>query len=79
MAILYGALRVLQDLGPELAGSVRFVFQPAEEEACGGKVLIEKGLLEIAPQPRMAYALHGWPGQKEGTLGAAPGPRNVGG
>ena len=74
MAILYGALRVLQQMTGEIAGSVRFVFQPAEEQACGGKVLIEKGLLEIEPRPVIAYALHGWVGQPQGTLSSAPGP-----
>ena len=74
MAILCGVLRVLQEMTGEIAGSVRFVFQPAEEEACGGKAIIEKGLLEIEPRPVIAYALHGWVGQEQGTLSAAAGP-----
>jgi amidohydrolase len=74
MAILYGALRTLQEMKADIAGSVRFVFQPAEEEACGGNALIEKGLLQIEPRPVIAYALHGWVGQKQGTLSSAPGP-----
>jgi amidohydrolase len=74
MAILYGALRTLQEMREEIAGSIRFVFQPAEEEACGGRVLIEKGLLSIEPRPVIAYALHVWVGQRQGTLSAAPGP-----
>ena len=74
MAILYGVLRTLQEMKREIAGSIRFVFQPAEEESCGGKALIDKGLLEIAPRPAFAFALHGWPRQPFGTLSAAPGP-----
>lgn len=74
MAILLGTARVLESLAAELAGSVRFVFQPAEEEAAGGKALIEKGLLDIAPRPSMAFALHGWPGAPLGSLGSAAGP-----
>jgi amidohydrolase len=74
MAILIGALRVLEGLVGELMGSVRFVFQPAEEEARGGKVLIEKGLLELAPRPDFAFALHGWAGTPVGMVSAAPGP-----
>ncbi len=74
MAILYGVLRTLQEMRRDIAGSVRFVFQPAEEESCGGKALVEKGLLEIAPRPAHAFALHGWPRQAFGTLSAAPGP-----
>jgi amidohydrolase len=74
MAILAGAARVLETFSGELAGSVRFVFQPAEEEAAGGKVLIEKGLLDIAPRPAAAFALHGWPGLPVGCLSSAAGP-----
>ena len=74
MAILLGTVRVLETFAPDLAGSVRFVFQPAEEEAAGGKALIEKGLLEIAPRPTAAFALHGWPGVPVGSLASAAGP-----
>jgi len=74
MAMLIGASRVLQGLAAELRGSVRFVFQPAEEEAAGGKALIEKGLLKAGPLPDMAFALHGWPGIPLGVLSSAAGP-----
>src|SRR5208337_1291720 len=74
MAILLGAARVLETFSRELAGSVRFVFQPAEEEAAGGKALIEKGLLDIAPRPTAAFALHGWPGVPVGCVSSAAGP-----
>lgn len=74
MAILLGAARVLEGLAGHLAGSVRFVFQPAEEERCGGKALIEKGLLDIAPRPEIAFALHGWVGLSVGAVSSAPGP-----
>jgi hippurate hydrolase len=74
MAILLGTARVLETFAAELGGSVRFVFQPAEEEAAGGKALIEKGLLDIAPHPSVAFALHGWPGVPLGSLAAAAGP-----
>jgi amidohydrolase len=74
MAILIGTARVLSTLSDRLAGSVRFVFQPAEEEAAGGKVLIEKGLLDIEPRPGIAFALHGWPGLPVGALSSAAGP-----
>lgn len=74
MAILLGTARVLESFATEMSGSVRFVFQPAEEEAAGGKALIEKGLLEIVPRPTVAFALHGWPGVPVGSLGSAAGP-----
>jgi amidohydrolase len=74
MAILLGAARVLSALADRIRGSVRFVFQPAEEEAAGGKVLIEKGLLDLEPRPGIAFALHGWPGLPVGTLSSGAGP-----
>jgi amidohydrolase len=74
MAILLGTARVLQTFSREIAGSVRFVFQPAEEEAAGGKALIEKGLLDLAPRPGAAFALHGWPGLPVGSVSSAAGP-----
>ncbi|HUJ76024.1 MAG TPA: M20 family metallopeptidase, partial [bacterium] len=74
MAILLGTARVLSSFADRIRGSVRFVFQPAEEEAAGGKVLIERGLLDLGPRPGMAFALHGWPGLPVGSLSSAPGP-----
>ena len=73
MAMLYGAARVLEGLAGELSGAVRFVFQPAEEEACGGRTLVERGLLDLQPTPDLAFALHGWPGVPAGTIASAPG------
>jgi amidohydrolase len=74
MAMLLGAAKVLEGMKGDLAGNVRFVFQPAEEEALGGKVLVEKGLLDLEPRPDVAFALHGWPGVSRGCLASAPGP-----
>jgi amidohydrolase len=74
MAMLLGAARVLESFSSELAGSVRFVFQPAEEEAAGGKALIGKGLLDLVPRPAAAFALHGWPGSPVGSVSSAAGP-----
>jgi hippurate hydrolase len=72
-AILLGAVRVLEGLADRFAGSIRFVFQPAEEQAGGGRMLVEKGLLEAEPRPKAVFALHGWPGLPVGAVAAAPG------
>jgi amidohydrolase len=74
MAILIGTLKVLGGLTDLFDGSVRFVFQPAEEEAGGGKMMVDKGLLDTDPKPSAVYALHGWPGIATGTIAAIPGP-----
>jgi hippurate hydrolase len=73
MAMLAAAAEVLGGLADRFAGSVRFVFQPGEEEMGGGLRLIERGLLEAEPRPAAAFALHGWPGLPEGRLAASPG------
>ncbi len=72
-AILLGVARVLDGMAGELKGSVRFVFQPAEEEEGGGKELIERGLLDAEPRPEAAFALHGWIGLPAGRVSSAPG------
>ncbi len=74
IAILIGTLKVLDRLTDLFDGSVRFVFQPAEEEAGGGKMMVDKGLLDADPKPSAVYALHGWPGIATGTIAAIPGP-----
>jgi len=72
-AVLIGTLKVLDSLKERFAGSVRFVFQPAEEEAGGGRMMVAKGLLDSDPKPEAVFALHGWPGIPVGTIAARPG------
>jgi len=74
MAVLLGTLKVLDELAESFCGSVRFVFQPAEEEAGGGAMMVEKGLLDTEPRPSAVFALHGWPGTPVGSIAAASGP-----
>jgi amidohydrolase len=73
MAILIGALKVLDGFTDQIGGSIRFVFQPAEEEAGGGRTMVERGLLDADPKPAAVFALHGWPGIPAGTIAATPG------
>jgi hippurate hydrolase len=72
--MLLGAALVLQELREALPGTVELVFQPAEERAGGGKLLVEKGLLERGPVPEGAFALHGWPGRPLGSFFSIAGP-----
>lgn len=74
MAMLMGAAEVLTGMREHLSGSVRFVFQPAEEETGGGKRMVRAGLLEQVPRPDAAFALHGWPGIPLGALASVAGP-----
>lgn len=62
----------------ELAGTIKFVFQPAEEGLCGEEVggaemMIRDGVLEN-PKPDFALALHLWNEKPLGWLGVAGGP-----
>ncbi|AQT46216.1 M20 aminoacylase family protein [Bartonella choladocola] len=54
-------------------GTVRVIFQPAEESLGGGKKMIDDGLFEKFPCDRI-YGLHNWPGFPAGTLRFTKGP-----
>jgi amidohydrolase len=69
--MLVGAAQVLCELRNELPHGVRFVFQPGEEMVCGGKTLVARGACDDATA---AYALHGWPGLRVGTVACKSGP-----
>ncbi|HTN13021.1 MAG TPA: M20 family metallopeptidase [Acetobacteraceae bacterium] len=70
---LLGVAEVLRDLAPQLAGTVKLVFQPAEEAIGGMKVMIEEGLLE-GPKVDMALGFHNHPGAAAGTFEFTRGP-----
>jgi len=70
-AMLAGAARVLAARRDDLAGEVRFMFQPGEEGFHGARFMLEDGLLgggEHGPLPDAAFALHVWPNAPHGTL-----------
>ena len=49
----------------DFAGTVHFIFQPAEENEGGGRVMVEEGLFERFPMDAV-YGLHNWPGLEIG-------------
>lgn len=53
-------------------GTVHFIFQPAEENEGGGRVMVEDGLFEKFPMD-MVFALHNWPGREVGSFAVKPG------
>lgn len=65
--------RLLEAHRQELAGTVKFVFQPAEEGLGGAEAMIADGVLEN-PRPDLALALHLWNEKPLGWLGITPGP-----
>ena len=72
-AMLLGAVSILSKMKDSLHGNVKAVFQPAEEDGGGGKILVEKGVLDHEPAVDEVYALHGWPGLAEGFFESVPG------
>ncbi|PTL92991.1 amidohydrolase [Halomonas litopenaei] len=50
---------------PDFAGRVYFIFQPAEENEGGGRVMVEEGLFDRFPMEAV-YGVHNWPGMAVG-------------
>lgn len=73
MAMLLGAAKVLSGMKDRLKGSVKFIFQPAEEGEGGARQMIEEGVLEN-PDVEEIYGIHLWNYQKFGTVGIKEGP-----
>ncbi|MBW2122615.1 MAG: amidohydrolase, partial [Deltaproteobacteria bacterium] len=73
MAMALGAVTALKRIKEELTGSVKFVFQPAEEGPGGAKPMIDAGVME---NPKVDYAIgcHVWPEVPEGYIGVKAGP-----
>ena len=70
--MLLGAARYLAETR-NFEGTVNFIFQPGEEGAGGGRVMIEEGLFDRFPCDEV-YAMHNWPDLPAGSVGVAPGP-----
>jgi amidohydrolase len=58
-AIGLGVATLLAGQQEQLAGRVKFVFQPAEEIACGARAMIDDGVM-TAPVPDVLFGLHLW-------------------
>jgi len=72
-AMLYGAAIILCELKSELQGSVKFIFQPAEEKNPGGaSILIKNGVL-TNPKVNAIFGQHILPGKPAGKVGFYPG------
>lgn len=67
---LLGTASVLSRMREHLAGSVRFIFQPAEETVGGAARMVDNGALEGVES---IVALHGWPGLAPGQIGVRSG------
>ncbi|MES3001245.1 MAG: amidohydrolase [Pseudomonadota bacterium] len=78
VAILMGVAEVLAGVRSQLRGSVKFIFQPAEEmppegEEGGARLMIAEGALE-KPVPQAIFGLHVTSRLNVGMVGYRPGP-----
>ncbi len=82
VAILMAAAELFAKLKSELPGTVKLVFQPAEEglpkgEAGGARQMLKEGAFDD-PKPDVVLGLHVVSNLHAGTLGYRSGPRNAG-
>lgn len=72
MSVILGTAELLQARRQELAGRVKFVFQPAEEVGQGAMRMVEEGALQD-PKPDYAIGLHLWNELPVGSIGLDSG------
>ncbi|HXW50811.1 MAG TPA: amidohydrolase [Candidatus Acidoferrales bacterium] len=72
-AMLLGAARWLAARRDQIAGTIKFVFQPAEEGPGGAKPMIEAGVL-VSPKVDAAVMIHVLPIIPSGVIGWRVGP-----
>ena len=70
-ACMLGAALLLKEREGELPGTVKVIFQPAEEISAGADRMAETGLLNDV---KLFLAGHTYPLYEAGTLGIRPGP-----
>ncbi len=70
--MLLGAARYLAETR-NFAGTVHFIFQPAEENEGGGRVMVREGLFEKFPVEAV-FGMHNWPGMPAGKFALRAGP-----
>jgi len=69
---MLGAAKLLKEKEKDIKGTVKIMFQPAEEIGLGARNMIENGLLEH-PKVDAALALHVTPDLEVGKFGYKPG------
>ncbi|WP_417494943.1 M20 aminoacylase family protein [Maricaulis sp.] len=71
MAMVLGAAKLLTD-NPDFDGTVRFIFQPAEEHGRGAKAMMTDGVFERFPVDAI-FGGHNMPGMPLGTIATRSG------
>ena len=78
VAVQLGVASVLASMRDELPGTVKFIFQPAEEgpppgEEGGADLMVREGVLQD-PAPTAIFGLHSFAGMEVGKVGFTSGP-----
>jgi amidohydrolase len=76
IAVLMGVAEILSSMKKELPGSVKFIFQPAEEgppqgEEGGAQLMVKEGVL-TNPKVDVIFGLHVWSLAETGTISYRP-------
>jgi amidohydrolase len=75
-AMLLGVARLLTERRDAIKGTVKFIFQPAEEAGGGAKPMIDEGVMEN-PRVDAAFGVHIGQDLPLGTIGVRSGPMNA--
>lgn len=70
-AMLLVAAKALNEIKEELPGTVRLLFQPAEEVAEGAKIMVEQGAMEGVDN---VFGIHIWSQMPTHKVSCTPGP-----
>jgi amidohydrolase len=78
-AVLMGIAELFAGIREQLPGTVKFLFQPAEEgapegEDGGARMMIEQGVLDDEPRPEAIFGLHVTSMLNTGVIGCKAGP-----
>ncbi|GFH55895.1 hypothetical protein CTEN210_12371 [Chaetoceros tenuissimus] len=74
VTMLLGAAALLKSVEAKIPGTVRLLFQPAEEGGAGGKRMVEEGAVSLSPQAQHAFGMHVWPTLPTGAVASRSGP-----
>ena len=72
VSMLLGAAKLLKGKEDQINGTVKLLFQPAEEGGAGGKLMREEGALKN-PEVERIFGLHVWPQMPSGQIGSREG------
>lgn len=72
-AMLLGAAKILKSMESQIDGTIKLIFQPAEEGGAGGNRMVQEGALEN-PKVDRIFGIHVWPDLPTGTVGGRSGP-----